>query len=111
KREGWRDASAIRRIFKDRFESAGLPYFNPHSFRDALVRVGERQCQTPEQFKAWSQNLGHEQVLTTLMSYGAVARDRQGEIMLTIGSPTSRPRDVIDPKTRAAVEAFLKSTA
>lgn len=111
KREGWRDASAIRRIFKDRFESAGLPYFNPHSFRDALVRLGERQCITPEQFKAWSQNLGHEQVLTTLMSYGAVARHRQGEIMLTIGASTSRPRDLIDPQMRAALEAFLKSTA
>jgi hypothetical protein len=38
-------------------------------------------CQTPEQCKAWSQNLGHEGVLTTFYSYGAVGSRRQGEII------------------------------
>jgi hypothetical protein len=27
--------------------------------------LGERTCKTPEEFKAWSQNLSREQVLTT----------------------------------------------
>src|SRR6185312_8352009 len=63
------------------FESAGLPYFHPHSFRKTLARLGEVRCKTPEEFKAWSQNLGHEQVLTTFMSYGTVREDRQGEII------------------------------
>lgn len=36
---------------------------------------------TPEHFKAWSQNLGHEKVLTTFLSYGEVACQRQGEII------------------------------
>ena len=85
-RENWRNATSIRRIFREAFEAADLPYFNPHSFRDTLVRVGQQQCKTPEEFKAWSQNLGHEQVLTTFMSYGAVARDRQREIMAQIGA-------------------------
>jgi hypothetical protein len=31
--------------------------------------------------KAWSQNLGLEKVLTTFVSYGGVACDRQGEIL------------------------------
>src|SRR5258708_1625875 len=31
--------------------------------------------------KAWSQNLGHESVLTTFSSYGDVARHRQAEII------------------------------
>ena len=60
---------------------AGLPYFNPHSFRATLVRLGEEVCKSPEEFKAWSQNLGHEKVLTTFTSYGTVACQRQGEIM------------------------------
>lgn len=38
-------------------------------------------CQTPEQFKAWSQNLGHEDVLTTFTSYGTVPAHRQGELI------------------------------
>ena len=77
----WSNASPIRKIFRDAFVSAGLPYFNPHSFRNTLVQLGQDVCRTPEQFKAWSQNLGHEKVLTTFLSYGEVACQRQGEII------------------------------
>lgn len=80
-RNHWRNASAIRRIFREAFEAAGLPYFNPHTFRKTLARLGEMLCQTPEEFKAWSQNLGHDHVLTTLTSYGGVAQRRQAEIL------------------------------
>ena len=80
-REHWRTASPIRGVFKEAFEGAGLPYFNPHSFRNTLVRLGEERCKSPEEFKAWSQNLGHEHVLTTFLSYGEVACQRQGEII------------------------------
>jgi integrase/recombinase XerD len=59
-RNGWSNATPIRAIFKDAFTAAGLPYFNPHSFRKTLAQFGERVCETPEAFKAWSQNLGHE---------------------------------------------------
>jgi hypothetical protein len=38
-------------------------------------------CRTPEELKAWSQNLGHEDVLTTLRSYGEVPFGRQEEII------------------------------
>jgi integrase/recombinase XerD len=58
-----------------------LPYFNPHSFRKTLAALGEKLCQSPEEFKAWSQNLGHEKVLTTFMSYGSVAGERQADIL------------------------------
>lgn len=79
--EHWSDAGPIRKIFRAAFERAGLPYFHPHSFRKTLAKLGEVVCNTPEDFKAWSQNLGHEQVLTTFTSYGAVATDRQGDII------------------------------
>lgn len=64
------NADPIRRIFKTAFEAVDLPYFNPHSLRNLLVRLGDERCRSPEDFKAWSQNLGHEQVLTTFTSYG-----------------------------------------
>jgi integrase len=80
-RKHWRDAAAIRKIFKGAFQDAGLPYFNPHSFRNTLATLGERICPTPEAFKAWSQNLGHAHVLTTFTSYGSVAQSRQMEIL------------------------------
>ena len=92
-RDHWSNATPIRTIFRNAFVSAGLPYFNPHSFRNTLVRLGEGVCQTPEQFKAWSQNLGHEGVLTTFLSYGQVASRRQGEIMRSVATPllTAQP--------------------
>jgi len=86
-RTHWSSASPIRTIFREAFVSAGLPNFNPHSFRHTLVRLGQEMCQSPEEYKAWSQNLGHEKVLTTFMSYGAVARNRQGEILRTLAAP------------------------
>jgi integrase/recombinase XerC len=76
-----------RYIFRDAFVGAGLPYFNPHSLRNTLVRLGQDLCKSPEEFKAWSQNLGHEKVLTTFTSYGAIARDRQGEILRSLATP------------------------
>ena len=87
----WQSANQIRKIFKDAFEKANMPYFNPHSFRDTLARLGEQLCKTPEEFKAWSQNLGHEQVLTTFNSYGTIPEYRQGEIIQNIGkTPKSK---------------------
>ena len=83
----WRTTSPIRAIFRDAFVSAGLPYFNPHSFRHTLVQLGESVCRSPEQFKAWSQNLGHENVLTTFLNYGEVACHRQGEIIRGLATP------------------------
>lgn len=86
-REHWSTASPIRSIFRVAFTNAGLPYFNPHSFRNTLAQLGEEVCMTPEQFKAWSQNLGHEKVLTTFSSYGEVACMRQGEIIRSLTKP------------------------
>ena len=80
-RTHWSNAGAIRRIFRQAFEQAGLPYFHPHSIRKTLVQLGEQTCTTPEEFKAWSQNLGHEQVSTTFTSYGQVAGHRQAELI------------------------------
>lgn len=77
----WSSASPIRKVFREAFLAAGLPYFNPHSFRNTLVRLGQERCKSPEDFKAWSQNLGHEKVLTTFTSYGEVGHHRQGEIL------------------------------
>jgi integrase len=100
-RERWSTATPIRTIFREAFERAGLAYFHPHSFRKTLARLGEQVCQSPEEFKAWSQNLGHEQVLTTFLSYGSVATDRQGEIIRGIGMPK--------PSTQPAVEDLAEA--
>jgi integrase/recombinase XerD len=90
KTEHWSNASAIRKIFREAFEGAGMQNFNPHSLRKTLVKLGQEVCKTPEEFKAWSQNLGHEQVLTTFTSYGSVATDRQGGIIKGLNNGQTR---------------------
>jgi hypothetical protein len=87
RRGHWSSTSPIRTIFREAFASAGLPYFNPHSFRNTLVQLGQQVCKTPEEFKAWSQNLGHEKVLTTFLNYGGVECQRQGEIIRALAAP------------------------
>lgn len=104
-REGWKGAGPIRDIFKISFETAGLPYFNPHSFRNTLVQLGERTCTTPEAFKAWSQNLGHEHVLTTLTSYGTVAPHRQAELIRELGKTT--PENASNAELMAKIAAVV----
>lgn len=87
-KEHWSNANSIRKVFKQAFEAVGLPYFNPHSFRNTLVRLGENLCRTPEEFKAWSQNLGHESVLTSFYSYGDVPDYKQAELLRKLAEPT-----------------------
>ena len=86
-RKHWSSAGPIRTIFKQAFAAAGLPYFNPHSFRKTLALLGGQKCKTPEEYKAWAQNLGHEDVLTTFRSYGDVSSYRQVEITRSFASP------------------------
>jgi integrase len=96
-RAHWSTATPIRNVFRDAFRAVALPYFNPHSLRKTLAHLGEQVCKSPEEFKAWSQNLGHEQVLTTFMSYGTVREDRQGEIIQRLcGSRESKQPDAED---------------
>ena len=93
---GWSNASPIRAIFREAFECASLPYFNPHSLRDTVVHLGEEVCKSPEDFKAWSQNMGHEKVLTTFTSYGEVAPRRQGEILRQLARPQAAGQSAAD---------------
>lgn len=80
-RECWQGTGPINKIFRQAFSNAGLPYFTPHSFRYTLVGLGQKVCQSPEDFKVWSQCLGHAHVMTTFTSYGNVEAHRQGEVM------------------------------
>ena len=80
-REPWSSPSSVAMVFKQAFADAGLPPFSPHRVRDTLAELAKDHCRTPEDYKAWSQNFGHEDVLTTFRSYGSVATGRQIELM------------------------------
>ncbi len=80
-RGNYGNASKIRQVIKHAFINAGLPPFAPHSFRKSLVKYGDQICTTRERFKAWSQNLGHDSVVTTISSYCPVSSERQAELI------------------------------
>lgn len=80
-RTPWATAAPMRKIFRDAFASLGMPTFTPHRIRDTLADLANDFCRTPEHYKAWSQNLGHEDVLTTFRNYGSVAHGRQGDLI------------------------------
>jgi integrase len=80
-REPWSGPSSAAAIFKLAFKDAGLPPFSAHRVRDTLAELAKDHCRTPEDYKAWSQNIGHDDVLTTFRSYGSVATGRQIELL------------------------------
>ncbi|MHB8165287.1 MAG: tyrosine-type recombinase/integrase [Sulfuricella sp.] len=108
-RKHWSNATPIRKIFREAFEGAGLQYFNPHSFRHTLGRLGQTACKTPEDFKAWSQNLGHEGVLTTFLSYGEVGNYRQGEIIRGLATPQQAVQSGADEIAEAVFKKMRAS--
>jgi len=58
---------------------------------------------SPEAMKAWSQNLGHADVMTTLTSYGTVPAHRQGELIRAAGVGAQGPK----AEQIAAIETML----
>jgi integrase len=71
-REHWANTTPVRDVFKMAFASAGLPYFRPHSFRKMLIIWTMENCDQ-YQFKAVSQNIGHEHAMVTYNSYGTLS--------------------------------------
>jgi len=112
-RRHWKNAGAIRRIFREAFEGRGMPYFNPHSFRKTLTRLGQTTCHTQEQQKAWSQNLGHEHIRTTQNSYGQIPDHEQVEIIagLRARARLAPANDDPDEETVQRVVKFLNRKA
>jgi integrase len=84
-RRGWSNAQPIRAIFKSAFGNVGLPAYNPHSFRNMLVALSYRLRLDPKSLKAWSQNLGHDHIGTTLSSYGKLDEDEQIDVIARLG--------------------------
>ncbi len=96
----WSDASPVREACRRAFTAAGLPIFPPHAFRHTLGHLAHTMCRTGEELKAWSQNLGHDNIATTLTSYGHIDPHRQGAVlgrMAAVNAPDDEdPLDAID---------------
>ena len=83
-REHWKTPDTVRDVFERAFAEFGLTSYGPHPVRPTLALLGQETCTTPASFKAWSQNLGHEGVLATFASYGALPATKQAELLRAI---------------------------
>jgi site-specific recombinase XerD len=92
-RDHWRDTEAARRVCRRAFAAAALPYYSPQAIRRTVVRLGEQRCRTAEEFKAWSQNVGHEDTLTSFRNYGEVPLQRQAELIQGLIEETGKGPD------------------
>ncbi|MCX5580222.1 tyrosine-type recombinase/integrase [Kaistia terrae] len=77
----WKTSQPVREVFRSACGSAGIDYINPHSVRATLMLLGLDACATWEELKAWSQNLGHEKLDTSLVHYGKLDTNRQNALM------------------------------
>ena len=109
-RRCWSSTQSIREIFQRAFVGAGLPYYNPHSFRDMLVHHAMSLGLGPEEMKAWSQNLGHSDVLTTFTSYGQIPLHRQGELIQRTGVQSRSDAHMDNDALLATLAARLGKT-
>jgi integrase/recombinase XerD len=95
----WQGTGAIRRIFRERAQNAGLPYYPPHTFRHTAIGLALKHCRTGDQIKAISQNFGHEHIATTLSSYANYDTAKLGEIIRKInfsGEPSETVEEKLD---------------
>jgi integrase len=74
----------INSVVKAAFLAVSLQPFTAHSFRKTLAMLGDKVCKSLEEHKAWSQNLGHTHLATTISAYMPVSRERQREILQSL---------------------------
>ncbi len=110
-RAHWANADPVRAIFKAAFARVSLPYFNPHSFRNTLVQLAYERKLDAEKMKAWSQNLGHDHILTTFSSYGTLSPHRQAEIIrgLAMEALTGATEDITPDMLRKLAEQMERT--
>ena len=83
-RESYSNSAKINAVIRNAFAMVQLPQYTPHLFRKTLAMYGDRACTNLEQMKAWSMNLGHENLATTVSAYMPVSQQRQGELIKSL---------------------------
>ena len=106
-KERWANAQPMRDIFRKAFNAVELPYFNPHSFRKTLMARAYELELHGEALKAWSQNLGHEKLDTSVNSYGNLSEDRHRARILAMHDKPKAVDGDDRPVTLAELKALL----
>jgi site-specific recombinase XerD len=103
----WKGSGPIREILRNRASRAGLKYYNPHSFRHAASHLALSYCRTPEDFRAVSQNLGHEYIGTTILTYGRLDQFRVAEVISRMDFAPNSTEGITESEA-LALESILR---
>lgn len=109
----WANAGVMRKIFRERSEEVGIPYFSPHKFRHFLIVETQKHISNMEQFKALSQNVGHENMGTTFYGYGAIDRHRVNHLVNSIDYSSKsgiQDEDEVRRVTQMVMEQLRKNS-
>lgn len=81
-RDTYSNGGLLNKIIRNAFAMVQMPEYTPHSFRTTLAMYGVDACVgNMEKLKAWSMNLAHENMMTTVTSYMPVSRERRAELI------------------------------
>ncbi len=102
----WQSVTSMRDVFKHRFEDAGIEYFPPHCFRHLAVNTAIAKCRNGHEIKAVSQNFGHEDVGTTMTTYGTISNTQVSSLIsgMDFSNSNNNDSDII-----LKFQEFLKS--
>ena len=106
-----KSSSSLRKVFRKRFEQAGVKYYHPHTFRHWWVKEMAKLPLTEEEKKAISQSLGHENVGTTFGSYGygRIEENKQIDIIKNIDFE-GRKREFKYSLTKEDIKQLVEET-
>lgn len=103
----WKNAGAMRKIFKDRANQTGVEYFSPHKFRHFAISQASKHANNAEELKAVSQNVGHENLTTTFFGYGAIDNFRVNEIISGMNFEKKERKIKLDKETIEQLKDLL----
>ena len=85
-RAPYANSSHVNAVFRGAFAQVQLHPYTPHSIRKTLGQeMSDRNLPLDAQ-KAWSQNLGHENMATTISSYLPVSEREQGRLIKALNA-------------------------
>ena len=80
-RDPYANSAHVNAVIRGAFSQVQMHPFTPHSIRKTLGQeMSDRKLPLDAQ-KAWSQNLGHENMATTISSYLPVSLQEQGKLI------------------------------
>lgn len=102
----WQTPSQVRAIVRNAFATAGLPRHSLHVFRHMIVWHTASCRPDLDEFLAFSINLGHSKLATTLHSYARPDEETRGRLIAKLGK---KPEELNESDLDTLFDKILKA--